>query len=314
MSRRILFCSVSVLALAALAFLSWRPAGQAQPPETKKGPVVIGAGAGTDLSSLKASSKAYLDAFNKGDARGAAACWATTCEYTGPDGETVKGRENIEKSYTAFFKKYPGAKAELETTSARIVAGNTALEEGIIRLSLPGKETQGTRYNAVLVREKDKWLIASVKENDIHPSELVKIADLAWLIGTWSGKNGDREVTTDYRWDENKVYIIGDIVVKQKGKTITTARMRIGKDGALGALRSWTFETTGAVGEAIWYRDGDRWVSEASANLPEGATLTATNLITPTGPDSFTFQSVGRAIDEQELPDQPPLKITRVKK
>ena len=183
-----------------------------------------------------------------------------------------------------------------------------------MRVSLPGKEAQATRYKAIIVREKDKWLIASVTERDADPSELVKINDLAWLIGSWSAKNGDREVTTAYRWDENKVYILGDIEIKEKGKTITKARMRLGKDGAMGALRSWTFESTGAVGEAVWLRDGDRWVSEASANLPEGATMTATNIISPTGADSFTFQSVGRTIDGQELPDQPPLKITRVKK
>jgi uncharacterized protein (TIGR02246 family) len=312
MSRRVLFCSVAVAAIAALAFLIWRPTGQAQPPETKKGPVVIGAGG--DLKSLKASGKAYLDAFNKGDARGAAACWATTGEYTSPDGETIKGRENIEKSYTDFFKKFPGAKAELDVKSARILAGNTAVEEGTIRLTMPGKETQATHYSAIMVREKDNWLIASVKERDVHPSELVKIADLAWLVGTWTAKNGDREVTTTYRWDESKVYILGTIEVKEKGKTVTKGTMRVGKDGAVGALRSWTFESTGAVGEAVWFRDGSKWIMEASANLPEGHTLAAVNIISPTGPDSFTFQSVDRAIDGQELPDMPPIKVTRAKK
>src|SRR5262249_28409376 len=156
-----------------------------------------------------------------------------------PEGETLKGKESIEKSYTDFFKNHPGAKAEIEVTSARILAGNTAVEEGIMRVSLPGKEAQATRYKAIIVREKDKWLIASVTERDADPSELVKINDLAWLIGSWSAKNGDREVTTAYRWDENKVYILGTLEVKEKGKVVTKGTMRIGKDGAVGALRSW---------------------------------------------------------------------------
>jgi hypothetical protein len=41
--------------------------------------------------------------------------------------------------------------------------------------------------------------------------------------------------------------------------------------------------------------------------------VTATNLLTPTGADSFTFQSVERTMEDESLPDQAPVKVTRVK-
>lgn len=312
MSRRVVVCVLAVLGLAVVVGVLYGPLGHAQGPDDKKGPTVIGGGSPA-LASLQAAARAYLEAFNKRDARALAGLWASTGEYTGPDGRTVKGRENIQQSYVEFFKENSEARVEMEVKSTRVLAETTAVEEGTLKLLLPGREPEVTNYTAIMVREKDNWLIASVKETDVDPSELVRIADLGWLIGNWSAKRGAREVITSYRWDANKVYIVGEIEVKEDGKTINRANIRITKDGVLGALRSWTFESTGAVGEALWVRDGERWLMEASGHLPEGAVMNVTNIFVPVGPNEFTFQSVDRAIDGQALPDLPPLKVTRIK-
>lgn len=310
MSRRALFWTALAIVAAACLFL-FRPATQAQ--GDKKGPVIIGGG-GPEATSLEASHKAYVEAFNKGDARGVAACWSADADYTGPDGATLKGRENIEKAYADFFKANPKARIEAEVTASRTLAGATAIEEGVLRLRQPGAPPEATRYHAVLVKEGDRWLLASVKEQEADPADLVKVSELEWLIGDWSGKSGDREVTTSYRWDRSKVWITGKFEVKEKGKTVASGTMRIGRDGAAGAIRSWTFEDTGAVGEAVWAHDGGRWVMESSASLPEGASVQATNIFIPLGPDAFTYQSVDRVVDGQPLPDLPPVKVVRVKK
>ncbi len=310
MSRRVMFCA-ALAAVAAACLILFRPMSHAQ--GDKKGPAIIGSGTPAD-ASLKASHKAYIDAFNKADARGVAACWAPDAEYTGPDGATIKGRENIEKTYEEFFKANPKAAISGEVTAARVLAGTTAIEDGILRLRRPGKDIEATRYSAVLVKDGEKWLLASVKEQDADPAELVKIDELEWLIGDWSGKGGTREVTTSYRWDAGRVWIVGRFEVKDKGKAVSSGTMRIGRDGAAGAIRSWTFEDTGAAGEATWTRDGERWVMESEASLPEGQVLHATNIFLPLGPDEFSFQSVDREVDGQALPDLPPVKVVRVKK
>jgi hypothetical protein len=60
-------------------------------------------------------------------------------------------------------------------------------------------------------------------------------------------------------------------------------------------------------------RDGKRWEIASTGRLPDGSTMTATNLLVPLGPDSFTWQSVKRSVNGEEVGDIPPVKVTRVK-
>ena len=41
--------------------------------------------------------------------------------------------------------------------------------------------------------------------------------------------------------------------------------------------------------------------------------LTATNLMTPVDADTFVWQATQRTLDDEALPDLPPVKVTRVK-
>ncbi len=67
------------------------------------------------------------------------------------------------------------------------------------------------------------------------------------------------------------------------------------------------------MGEADWSRDGDHWVLDADGTLPDGRTLTETNILRRVDDDTFTWQSVDRLLDDSELPDLAPVKVTRVK-
>jgi hypothetical protein len=78
-------------------------------------------------------------------------------------------------------------------------------------------------------------------------------------------------------------------------------------------LRVWTFEDSGGIGDADITRDGKKWVFLARGATPEGKILSATNLMTPVDANSFLWQSVSRTLDDEALPDLPPIKVTRVK-
>jgi hypothetical protein len=60
-------------------------------------------------------------------------------------------------------------------------------------------------------------------------------------------------------------------------------------------------------------RDGKKWVHASRGATADGREMTATNILTPVDNDSFLWQSVGRTLDGEELPDLPPVKVTRVK-
>jgi hypothetical protein len=81
-----------------------------------------------------------------------------------------------------------------------------------------------------------------------------------------------------------------------------------------GGLRSWLFDWSGTTGDSAWTRDGNRWLIEAAGTLPDGTAVTAVNILIPLGPDAFTWQPTPLTIGGVELPDQPPIKVTRVKK
>jgi hypothetical protein len=73
------------------------------------------------------------------------------------------------------------------------------------------------------------------------------------------------------------------------------------------------FDEDGGFGDAAWTRDGKRWLIAATGVQADGGELTATNILTPVDKDTFTWQSTERTLDGEELPNIPPVKVTRVK-
>jgi hypothetical protein len=138
------------------------------------------------------------------------------------------------------------------------------------------------------------------------------LREISWLIGTWTAKVGESEVRTTYEWDESKHFILVRFAIKDKERTLSGTQ-RIGYDPRSGQLRSWLFEDGGGFGEAIWARDGNRWVQTAMGVQADGSEMTATNILTPLGKDAFTWQSVDRKLDGEEVPNIAPVKVTRVK-
>jgi hypothetical protein len=87
----------------------------------------------------------------------------------------------------------------------------------------------------------------------------------------------------------------------------------IGWDPVAGGIRSWVFDSDGGYGSEKWIKDGPRWILEASAVTREGATGTATNVLTRVDHDNFTWQSIRRTLNQLPLPDTGAIKATRTK-
>jgi hypothetical protein len=160
-----------------------------------------------------------------------------------------------------------------------------------------------------MAREDGKWQVVILRE---WPGDGASLRDLAFLIGTWTANKDGVEVRSIYEWTENKSFIRCNFSVTRDGKTVSGMTM-YGKDPSNGALRSWTFEAEGGLGEATITRDGKKWSHDARAVMSDGSVMEATNILTPIDKDSFIWQSVERTLNDASVPDLPPIKVTRMK-
>jgi len=263
-----------------------------------------------DKAALKQTVQSLIAAIEAGDARAMAAHWTENGEYLADDGTAFRGRVAIEKEYLrAFAKRTAKVKAEFEVDSIRFPSKDTAIEEGYFKVRV-GKDAPITsKFSILHVREGGQWLMAVVRE---WPNAGVVIRDLDWLIGSWAAKNDDVEIQSTYKWWGNKTFIRGEFSIKQKDRAASGFQM-IGRDPATGDIRSWAFDPDGSFGEGVWTREGKKWFQESAGVLPDGTTISMTNIITQLDHDAFTFQSVDRTVGGEDVADLPPVRVNRVK-
>lgn len=304
MKKKICFLLASAIFVATgLGYLAGQ--GPGAKAGAGKGPKESG-----DTAAIKEAGQSFVRAYLSGDAKAMANHWTEKGEYFADDGTILRGRAEIEKAYTALFaKKGAHTEAEIDITSIRFLSRDTAIEEGYFKVRSGKEAATSSKYSVLHVREDGKWLMAVVRE---YPSEGVSLRDLEWLIGTWEAKRDDSEVRTTYEWWGDKHFIRVQIAIKEKGKTREGFTM-IGKDVSTGQIRSWTFDNQGSFGEATWTRDGMKWFQESASVLEDGSVMAATNILTRVDNDAFTFRSVERSVDGEELEDIPPVRVTRVK-
>ncbi len=262
-----------------------------------------------DREAIVKSTQAFAAAVEKSNAKKLAALWTAEGEYIADNGATIRGRAAIEAAYKDHFAKTPGLRVEMTTDSVRFVSKDSAIEEGHARVQGKKDFITSGKYSILHVRENGKWLIAVLRD---WPTEPHSLNDLNWLVGSWVAKNKDTEVKTTYAWDEPKKFLIAQFTVKGPDHSVSGTQ-RIGRDPRTGQVRSWVFDSEGGFGEAVWTWDGKRWTQEATGVHADGTEIKATNLLIPLDRDSFTWQSIDRTSDGEELPNIAPVKVTRVK-
>jgi uncharacterized protein (TIGR02246 family) len=256
-----------------------------------------------------------IQAFNKRDAAAIAANWTAEGEYIRNDGEPIRGRAEIEKGYAEFFKTLKGKPTlDVQTDGLRFTSADTAVSEVTLRLKNEAGELIASSWrNTLLVREGGQWKVTIVQEWDRDDGLDVSLEELAWLIGSWHVASKEREVTTVYEWDENKVWIRGKYTVKEGAKVIESGTQMIGKDNAEGAIHSWVFQSDGGFGDGVWTREDKKWSVDFSGVTPDGRVLTATAIYIHLDANTYTWQSVDQAVDEEPIPDTQPIKVTKQK-
>lgn len=144
------------------------------------------------------------------------------------------------------------------------------------------------------------------------PNEHLK--PLEWLIGDWVDKDEHVANTHNIHWGTHKQFLYQKFAVKIQGKPELEGEQVIGWDPHNNRIRSWIFDSDGGFGEGVWRQVGDSWVVETSHVLSDGRLSSSINIYTPVNQDSYTWESVGREVGGEMMPNIPPVTVVRVKK
>jgi uncharacterized protein (TIGR02246 family) len=292
--------------LTAWGRLPGGASAQDRPGATERSP-------GEDTKGRRA---AFIEAFNKGDARALAAFWAPDATYVNQVGREYKGREAIEQLYEKVFAARKGAKLAIHVTSAKQLTPDVALEDGITEVTpAEGGHATAARFSAVLVKKDGEWYVQSIRDAVFHPpSNHEHLEGLEWLIGEWAGEAEKGESAhASYDWAENQNFIVSSFATTVDGTPVAGGTQWVGWDAVDKQVRSWSFYSRGGFGESVWTKDGERWVLKTTARTHDGKKVSATNIITKTDNDHMTRQMTNLTVDGQPKPDPQPVKMKRVK-
>ncbi len=305
--QRVLGLAGGLVAVAAVGLILAAARISARPEGPKGGDETPGKGQ---------RGKAFIAAFNKGDAKAIAEFWTSEGEYVDEDGRTYKGRAAIEKLYRKVFAENKGAKLAITVTAARKVGADVILEDGFTEVTpADGGPPDVTRFSAVLVNKDGEWYLESVHDMPAEPpTNAEHFEDLEWLIGEWTGETTKGESNqASYFWAEAGNFIVSSFAVTLNDVPVVGGTQWIGWDAGDKRIRSWSFYSGGGFGEATWTKDGDRWTLKTTARLANGKKASATNILTKVDNDHATWQITGLTVDGEALPDGPLVKLKRVK-
>lgn len=266
-----------------------------------------------DLAAIRAESQAFVAAFNSGDAKAVAALWTAGGDYTDETGRTFTGREAIEQEYAAFFKANPGTKIRLAIDSLKLLSDSAAIEDGRAVLDpAPAGAPATSKYTAIHVRVNGQWLMSTVRDSRIEaPSAYRNVADLEWLIGTWTAEEHGAKTESVCRWVAGKSFVERSYTVTLADGTTTSGVQLMGWNPQQGHVQSWNFSSDGGHATGVWTpRDGG-WAAEIRGTLGDGTPTTAVNLLTRLDDNAYVWQSVQRTAGGQSLPDTDEIVLKR---
>jgi uncharacterized protein (TIGR02246 family) len=273
-----------------------------------------------DEAAIRKSDDAYVEAYNKQDAKALAALWSTEAVYVDPEtGEEAIGREEIEKEFAETFKGLKEAKLEVDVKAVKFLSPNVAVESGTARILRPKEEPDESTYSALFVKRDGQWLLDRVTEEEASaaeaqpPSNYEHLKDLEWMVGSWIDIDEDEDATiqTDCNWAKNKNFMTRSFAVVIGNQVNMSGMQIVGWDPVAKRIRSWVFDSDGGFAEGKWTRKGDRWVIQQTGTLPDGSKSSAVNIIKNIDNNSFIWQSVQRSTNGDLLPNVDPVTVIR---
>jgi uncharacterized protein (TIGR02246 family) len=265
-------------------------------------------------AAITKTAEAFVEAFQKGDAKAVAAFWTQDGDYVDLTGRVLNGRPAIEKDFADLFAENKDLKLRIEIASLKFPTPDTAVEDGTTAVLEPdGTAPSRARYSNFFVKQDGQWLLASVREAAyVPPSNYENLRGLEWVIGEWVDESpGGETARVSFAWSPDQNFIISTRTVETKDGTLDRGTQWIGWDPVTKQIRSWNFEADGGFGEGAWTKDGDTWIVKTTSVVTDGSKVTATNIVSPIDADTISVQSKEQTVDGKAIPDTKETKMKR---
>ena len=225
----------------------------------------------------------------------------------------VEGRDAIEKEFATILAELKETKLVVEVESIEFLSPSVAMERGVAKVISKDRAPSESAYTAIHVKQDGKWALDRVSEEEapLPPSSYEHLKALEWLIGTWVDTDEEATVETTSHWTKNQAFITRAFTVSVAGQTEMSGMQFIGWDANAGKIRSWVFDSDGGFGEATWTQKNNTWIVNAVGTLPDGRKTTAINVLTIVDATKISWQSTGRELDGEILPNIAPIELGR---
>ncbi|MBL8869291.1 MAG: SgcJ/EcaC family oxidoreductase [Planctomycetaceae bacterium] len=259
---------------------------------------------------IRADIQAFVDAYNKKDAKQIASLFLEQAYLVDERDDVVQGRANIESTFASLFAGVPDSKIETNVESIRFLTSNLAVELGSTAITFNDGTVEYSRYSCVHVLDGKDWKMGLVRDIALKPSHRDHLAALSWMVGEWVDENDGTKVRTHCEYVHHGSFLLQNIIVENAGQVTLTMQQRIGWDPIGQRFKSWVFDSEGGYGEANWTPTENGWLLKFTGVNSDGQLSSATNHIQPLGVSKYVFESVDRVVGNQLMPA---LKIQVVK-
>jgi uncharacterized protein (TIGR02246 family) len=266
-----------------------------------------------DLSAIRRESQAFVEEFNRADAKAVAMLWTADGDYIDQSGRKFQGRAAIEKEYADFFSQNRGVKIRIVIDSLRVIGSDVAVEDGRAILDpVPAGTPATSKYTVVHAKIDGKWQMATVRDSRVErQSAYGNIADLEWLIGTWTAEEHGSKSESVCRWVANKSFVERSYSTTQPDCSVLSGVQIIGWNPERGCVQSWNFSADGGHAIGIWTPRERGWSAELRGMTGDGTSTTAVNLLTRLDDNTYVWQSIQRTIGGRTLPDTDEVVLKR---
>lgn len=269
----------------------------------------------SEKESIQKAFQAYLEAFNKHDAKAVAGFWTESCVYMDRDsGAKTEGRNAILADMQKLFKDHTKVHFELQISSIRLIKPDVALVEGQDTINYPGEYPDNNAFSAIVIKQGDSWLIDSVQEQDLPAPATAYdgLKDLEWLLGQWKDVTEGVDVETAVRWSSHGSFLIRSYSVQFEKEEKREGTQVIGWDPANRRIRSWCFDTDGSFDEGYWSKSGNEWLVRSTRTMADGDMATSTQVIKKVSNETFTVQTIASEVNGEPELAGPIVTVQRV--
>ncbi|MGI9470211.1 MAG: YybH family protein [Rubripirellula sp.] len=268
-----------------------------------------------DEVAVKKMVSDYADAFNNKNIESVTNFWTPEGLHIDREtGERTEGRDAILDDIRESFSSAPDAKIQGRIDVLRLIRPDVASVEGRVTVSAPGVDPAETDFSAILVSSDGKWMIERIEERPVPaPSTSYDaLRELEWLVGSWRDDGNSMRIDNVFRWSDNGAFLIRSFGMQADDGSSQSGTQVIGWDPRSQEIRSWSFNSDGSFGDAVWSKSGKDWLVKSSQTLSDGVAASGTFVLAREGEDRLSIRLMGHEVEGEPQPAEGSVTVTRV--